>query len=335
MPNSVQVVGKQILFDGKEVLILGRLSGKFLPYLNHGGMNRCLEWIEFNQKLGFNLLKIHGEGMEPQGMYTQSPRYKPWPRQQMLNGNRVEDRQVDKAMLRTVHRLSHETGIAFEFTIDCTMKYISGLSSGMIGHVVSRTIDASRFCREEYPKAKIIFNLHDGFNIGVVKIEKLKQQSKRVRRWRLKGNWNQTKYSFTSPGPRWKMEQDAAAVIMVSEWAKDVSYAVGDGWDEYPIAAVKVEKPSLTVVKRLRRFNKPVWIDGSAAEVTPTDVETAVMLHTHLIVEDRKGALMENAPLTELEKFLDVSEPSQPPTWETLHEWDWGDEKYRLQREIK
>ena len=84
--NPVQVVDGRIMFNGESVVILGRFSGKFLPYLKHGGKDKCLQWIEHNQALGVNLLEVPYEEMLPRVGYENPPHYKPLPLRQMLHG---------------------------------------------------------------------------------------------------------------------------------------------------------------------------------------------------------------------------------------------------------
>ncbi|GAG06178.1 unnamed protein product, partial [marine sediment metagenome] len=216
--NPIRIVGSQIMVDGTPTVFRGRLSAKFIPWLAKGQHERAHEWIEHNQKLGINLLKIHGEGEMPAGVLADPPHWKPWPIRQMLNGNRVEYDQIKRTPLVDMYRISHETGMAFEYVIDATLKDIVGMPSGMIGHAISRTLDHCRDIAGTWPQAKIIFNFHDAYNRGVVAINEgkgaLGLQAGRTRRWvRMVGDDKQTQFSFKQPGQEWQPEQYPDAAI--------------------------------------------------------------------------------------------------------------------------
>ncbi len=352
--NPIRIVGSQIMVDGAPVVFRGRLSGKFIPWLAKGKYDRAYEWIDLNQKLKIDILKVHGEGERPKGVYANPPHYKPWPIEQMTKvhpdgkvGNRVRMDQVKRGPLEDMYRLSSETGMAFEYVIDCTLKDIEGMPSGMIGHAISRTLDTCRDIAESWPQAKVIFNFHDAYNIGVVKIDEgkgaLGLQAGRTRRWvRMVGDEKQTQFSFRRPGPAWKPEQYPDAAIMVSEAGGTISYPCGDGVREYPIAATQTEGLQVDL-GRLRRFRKPVWIDATEwatddnADRYIAFMELCERKDVHLIITDEKGALTDaRLPLTELERRLGGVIPPPPPPppgeWETVTDWKETGSEYQVRK---
>jgi len=353
--NPLRVVGNQILANGTPIVFRGRLSAKLIPWLAKGKPEKAYAWVEHCQKLGINLLKVHGEGEKPEGILSDPPHWKPWPIQQMLNGNRVQYEQVKRAPLVDLYRLSHETGMAFEYVIDATLKNIAGMSSGMISHAISRTLDVCRDIAGTWPEAKIIFCFHDAYNVGAVRINEdkgaLGLQAGRCRRWvRMVGDDKQTEFSFRSPGPQWKPEQYPDALIMVSEAGGDVGYPCGDGVKEYPIAATQTTDQ--VDLGRLRRFKAPVWIDATRwADDATVDgymafLEWCGKKGIHVIITDRKGALTDTMlPVTDLERRLrgesplppepppPEPEPEPPPEPESEPEWKtvFEREHYRVQ----
>ena len=351
--NPIRIIGSQIMVDGVPTVFRGRRSDKLIPLLAHGHYERAYEWVEHNKKLKIDLLKVPGEGEKPEGILSGPPHWKPWAIQQMLNGNRVQYDQVKRAPLVDLYRLSHETGMAFEYVIDATLKNIPGMPSGMIGHAISRTLDHCRDIAGTWPAAKIIFCFHDAYNVGVVKIDEgkgaLGLQAGRTRRWaRMVGDDKQTQFSFRSPGPEWKQEQYVAAAIVVSEAGGTVSYPCGDGVKEYPIAATQTAGLQIDL-GRLKRFRKPVWVDATEwADDSNVDryvafLEWCERKGVHVIITDRKGALTDTRlPLTELERRLGGIEPEPDPDpdpdpdpepeWETLTGWKETGHEYQVRK---
>jgi len=355
--NPVKVRRDEILFDGQSVQILEYISGKFIAHLSRGRIDYCERWIAHCQELGFNSLRVFGEEMQPKPGYEHPPHYRPWPLNQMLNGVRVKENQVDRWMLEALYSISQKTGMAFSLVIDNTLKDIDGLAemednkgAGMIGHVISRTLDVCRQVAEQYPGGKVIFDFHYGWDTGVVKFKDskagLNQQAKRVRRW-VKGTYpnHSVEYSYTSPGSEWRPEQYPDAVISVSQSGGEFSYEVGTShMYDYPIIAIQapggMEPFPLGPAATTRA---PIFVTKSEFATDDNHdqyvrfFEWALDAGLHLCVCDQKGASTDlQMPKTKLEEYLVGEDPPPPPPpppddWGTIYQWKAESKEFRFQ----
>ncbi len=336
--NPVQIKNGNIYYDNKEVKIFCRYSPRFLAYLHHGQRDMMMEWIEWNQKLNFTALEVLGELQQPPAELEGPPSLKGiWPIQQMLNGNRVQDlNDKNKSLIELLYGISSETGMAFIYTIDATLKNIEGMSSGMIGHAISRTLDYCRGVAKFYPWAKIIFNFHAGWDTAwnsnapdeqriKLGLWELGQQAGRCRRWvKIVNNEKWTKMSSTSPGEEWKPEQYPQAAIMVEEGHGTVRYPTGKGVKEFPITAIRAQTLNTFGLGNLHR---PVYLSKTPF-VTEENLEDYTnFMHNmsrrgaHFCVVDEKGMRTDpGIEKTKFEKYIwpDTSPPPPPPPKESF-----------------
>lgn len=335
--NSVQIKNGNVYYDGKEVKIFCRYSPKFLAYLVHGKRDKMLAWIGWNQKLGFNTLEVLGELHQPPLILDKPPGLKGiWAIQQMLNGNRVEElNEKNKKLLFELYQISHLTGMAFIYTINCTLKDIVGMYSGMIGHTISRTLEFCRTVAEGHPKAKIIFNFHNGWNTAwnanmpdaarvKLGLWELGQQAGRTRRWFKTWVLNkdvikETKMAFKSPGSEWKPEQYPEAAIMTEEGHGTVTYPTGKDVKEYPITAIR---PQSLRTFGMGNLHRPVYLSKTPPVTEDNYYDYISYMDTmrrrgfHFCVCDAKGQETDSSSeTTKFEQYLigDVPPPPPPP----------------------
>jgi len=303
--NTVEVKNGKILFDGRETYVLGRTSFKLMALLNQhfkgspandAPLHQAEKWIEWCQKLGFNLLRIFGEtedwlvNRHPMfGSYPQN--HKVWDLNQLLRGERPRRlTRLNERMLEMLFKLSQSTGMAFEYVVDATLKHTKRnnghIPAGTIGHCIRQTLTFMRTLQGGFPKAKIIVNFHnewDAHNKAGLELGELNAQAGRARRWvRVDGNKKETAKSFTSPGAGFEPEQWPEAVIMVDHGGRDdIEYRCGSGTDDFMLAAIHPERASRDwwelppTLNELRSFGQPVYFSESKMFVDPADRERA------------------------------------------------------------
>lgn len=354
--NPIQIDGTQVRYDGKAVRIFARESGHFMNLLAKG--QDLKPWIDWNRKLGFNTLKVYAEQHAPRGLWAEKPTLLGiWPISQLKRGNRPTSLNMKNLnLLAGLYEISHETRMAFIYTIDATLHRIEGISSGMIGHCISRTMEEARELANSYPLAKIIFNYHhawdDAWNAGSddpkrIKLGKweLGMQAGRCRRWVRMVNGNKvTMMSFEKPGGAgWEPEQYPEAVIMCEGKVGRPTYPVGKGVKQFPIHAYKVNE----LVARGRSKTVPTLISETPLKRIPdSEFETWIPAYKQflsqcerlgigLVVTDAKGIRTDvTEAVTPLEEFL-LGKPIEPPLeWRTITEWVWGGQHYRLQGKV-
>jgi len=157
---------KNVLFNGVVTPILGRSSFKFMAHLRYGNLDGAKNWIEHNQKLGVNLLRVFGETQYWEGhpMFGSPPILSDvWDYGALENGHRpTEVTGLNARMLRDLFSLSAQTGMAFEYVVDATMKHADPpIPWGTIGHCVRQTLSFMRKLQQEFPKALIMVSTHN------------------------------------------------------------------------------------------------------------------------------------------------------------------------------
>jgi hypothetical protein len=135
----LRVNGNKVFFNGVETYIRGRSSFKFMAWINshYSGKNqlgKAKEWIEWNQSLGINLLRVFGETEDwyDHGIFGSPPNNKKvWNLDELRAGHRPKSLTVkNEKMVTELFRLSHQTGMAFEYVIDATLKHTPGVDAG-------------------------------------------------------------------------------------------------------------------------------------------------------------------------------------------------------------
>ncbi len=346
--NPLMVEGGQIILGGSPVLIRARLSGKIMGLLERRRDDYCKRWIDHNRALEINALRVPFEEMQPRPGFEGPPVYRPSPLPQMAAGNRVKEKQIDRDTLTKLYALAEATGIIIILVIDYTLLNIKairdapeGKGAGMIGHVISRTLEVCRKVSEEYPRAAIVFDFHNGWNIGAVKIEgrgSINMSARRCRRW-SKGKWpnNETELSFTQPGAGWEAEQYPGAIITASEVAQKPSYKVrSNDVTAFQLGSIVADKIPASLPRRPLMIGETIsWATDDNADQYVEFLGDCERKHIHVCVCDPKGAQTDlDMPRSKLERLLgDVPPPPPPPPpeeWETV----WRAERLRVQKLI-
>jgi hypothetical protein len=246
--------GKNVFFNGEQVHILGRSSFKFMGHLRWGNVDGAKNWIAHNQKLGINLLRVFGETEFWDGhqMFGSPPTITDvWDYNALSHGHRpTQVSDLNGKMLTDLFKLSHETGMAFEYVVDATMKHASpDIPWGTIGHCVRQTLRYMRVLQELYPKALVMVNTHNEWdahsfgswhaNYGDISATELREkalrevnmQASRARRWK---NGDAVQVSYTSPGPGWEPEQWPECTLIVDHGGRnDIEYDASPGPHHY------------------------------------------------------------------------------------------------------
>lgn len=299
---SLRVQGKNILFNGEaQDFILGRTSFKFLGHVHAGNIEGARNWIEHNQRIGVSLLRVLGETHYWQGhqMFGSPPRIdNVWDWGSLENGHRPTSiENNNRKILDALYNLSQETGMAFEYVVDATMKHAApDIPWGTIGHCIRQTLRASLELEDKYPNALVMFNFHNEWdahsdgswrrqygdvpNRRDLALAEVNQQARRARRWK---RGEETVVSFNSPGSGWSPEQNPGATILLDHGGRDtIQYNTGTGPNEYPIIALHPSRSgewwNHTNRDYLQYLNGPVpvYFSESKMYVDPVDRERAL-----------------------------------------------------------
>ena len=334
--NPIRINGNQVLYDQKPVRIFARESGHFMNRLAKG--QDLVPWIDWNRELGFNTLKVYAEQHAPTGLWAEKPALLGiWPIAQLKKGNRPRALNTkNAALLHRLHEISHASGMAFIYTIDATLHRIEGISSGMIGHCISRTMEQARTLASEFPKAKIIYNYHHAWdlawNADAVLGEKrvklghweLGMQAGRCRRWvrQVGVSGKATMMSFDKPGGGgWEPEQYPEAVIMCEGKAGKPTYPRGFGVKQFPIYAYKTDfllnKGRSKTIPTL--ISQTPLMDNDHLDAYARFFTVCERLGIGTVLTDTKGILTDvEAPTSPLENLLLGEPPPSPEQWDTM-----------------
>jgi hypothetical protein len=143
-------------------------------------------------------------------------------------------------------KMSQETGMAFEYVVDATLKHADDpIPWGTIGHCVRQTLAYMRDLQAKYPNALVLVNFHNEWDahsrqswLADPKVQTKKRalkevnaQAMRARRW-IKDD--DVEVSYTSPGVGWDPEQWPEAVIIVDHGGQnEIDYAANEGPSTY------------------------------------------------------------------------------------------------------
>jgi hypothetical protein len=322
-------------------------------YSGKNQLGKAKEWIEWNQSLGINLLRVFGETEDwyDHGMFGSPPNNKKvWNLDELRAGHRPKSLTVkNEKMVTELFRLSHQTGMAFEYVIDATLKHTPGVDAGVIGHCIRQTMSKFRTLQSEYPGALILVNFHNEWgahNKAGLTLQELNSQAMRARRWK-KGS--ETAVQFTKPGEGWEPEQWPEGAIMVDHGGRDdFEYRCGTGPYDFAMAAIHPERvpedrewwQMPNTLPWLRSHGRPVYFSESKLNVDDRDaaramawygnrrswsddlehyidfMETAKDNGIHFCIHDEKGMQTDAGwprLTTRLEEYLGGNPPPPPP----------------------
>ena len=253
--------GKKILFNGEQVQIFGRSSFKALGHLRAGNEAGLRNWIDHCQRYGFNLLRVFGETeyWESHPMFGSPPTIKDmWDGGALQNGDRPKGlKDINRQVIDSMFRISQETGMAFEYVVDATLKHATpkDIAWGTIGHCVRQTLSFMRGMQDKYPRALVMVNFHNEWDahsqgswraqygkemsardLRANALRELNMQASRARRWK---NGDMTEVSYISPGHGWEAEQWPEAVILVDHGGRvEIEYKADVSPDSYDLVTL-------------------------------------------------------------------------------------------------
>jgi hypothetical protein len=196
-----------------------------------GWETRAKMWIEHNQRLlgEHTILRVFGETGDWSGhqMFGSEPKDEGiWNLDELRDlakrGIRIRRlTPLNRKVIDWLCRMSHETGIAFEYVVDATLKHTEGLVTGTTDHAIRQT---ALYFRElidgkdaPYPNATIVFEARNEWNAHnktKTKINQVNMWAQRMYRW-AKGD--DRKVQFRSPGDDWVPEQWPEGHIIVDK----------------------------------------------------------------------------------------------------------------------
>lgn len=254
---AATVSNGRFVFNGQRMEnVIGRSSFKLAnilsyPFTGTPGYTEAdaQRWVEYNQSIFGErvVLRVFLEtaGWKDGPMFGSSPIDKgQWRRHELRDGNRT--REVHPVMKRTLEwffKTSQETGVAFELTIDATMKH-DDIPKGEIDHVIRVVgVEMGRLINL-YPRALIIPNLRNEWNAHNYSRHTLHE----VNMWAVR--WHRDQYT-----PGWD-----APITVDGGGANRFDYDVGPGPGKYRAGFIHPERgegwehfPSAADVAALRR----------------------------------------------------------------------------------
>ena len=252
MLNNLHITNGKWVVDGVvKPCWLGRGSFKLANMLSMhyaglegGWLDMASRWIEHNQRLlGENvILRVFGEtggwggpghpsGRRDHPMFGSRP-YDAgiWDLEDIqtrsAEGRRIENLTfLNKNVIARLMKFSHETGCAFEYVVDATLKHTVGLGTPgnewlktpITDHAIRQTASYMRDQMETFPKAKIIlearneWTAHNKMGTG---LDGVNMWAARFYRW-AKEDDGEKRFAFSSPGANWSAEQWPEGYIVV------------------------------------------------------------------------------------------------------------------------
>ena len=285
--------GKKIFFNGVETRIFGRSSFKAMAHLRHGNDGGFLNWIDHNQRYGFNLLRVFGETeyWADHPMFGSPPKLRNvWNRGELESGHRpTQLTPANQEMIRKMFKYSEQTGMAFEYVVDATLKHAPrDIPWGTIGHCVRQTLAFMRNEQSNYPNALVMVNFHNEWDAhskgswdadDMSREQALREvnfQAMRARRWI---NGDEKAISYHSPGAGWKAEQWPEAVIIVDHGGRnEIQYQADTSPDSYDMYTLHPERSGEWwasvddgVFNQYLRGELPTYFSESKMWVDPED----------------------------------------------------------------
>lgn len=225
-----------------------------------GAMNTVERWIAHNQALfgrAHVVLRVFGEtgGWTPipawAGMFGSPANDQgivdvAWYRDLCRTNSRVTSLTgLHKAVLREAFRLSHTTGVIWEWPIVATIKHTDGMCTGICDHHIRQTGEEMRELGKEFPNAAFIvsaINEWDAHNKVGYTLGQINQLASRWYRW-VSPDGTFKAISFTAPGAGWVPEQFPEAMLIVDHGGKDTfDYDCGQEAGKFQMGAVHPER---------------------------------------------------------------------------------------------
>jgi hypothetical protein len=186
-----------------------------------GWETKAKQWIELNQRLlgEHVVLRVFGEtgGWTTHPMFGSEPKDEGiWNlkelRQLAKDGVRIRRlTPLNRKVIEWLVRESHNTGVAFEYVVDATLKHTEGLVTATTDHAIRQTAVYFRELIDgpdaPYHNAAILFEARNEWNAHNkmrTKLSDVNMWAQRMYRW-AKGD--DRKIRFKSPGKDWIAEQ--------------------------------------------------------------------------------------------------------------------------------
>ena len=224
---------------GRDSFKLANMLSKY--FAGHDGQKWLVmaeRWVEWNQLLlGENvILRVFGEtgGWEGHPMFGAEPADAGiWDledlRKRSAEGRRIKELTgLNKKVIEWLMKTSHESGVAFEYVVDATLKHTEGdgsegnqwLHTPITDHAIRQTCEYMReLWLQKYPKVKIVIEARNeawAHNKMRTKLNEVNRWAERFYRWEREVDGDkEIKLAFASPGSDWVCRQWPEGYIVV------------------------------------------------------------------------------------------------------------------------
>lgn len=246
--NLSQRNGKWVVDGEVKKCWVGRVSFKLANMLSKyfAGMDgqkwlvMSERWVEHNQELLGEDVILRVLGETKGGWNKGHPMFGTEPvdagiwdledlRKRSAEGRRIEElTELNKKVIGWLMKTSHETGVAFEYVVDATLKHTPGLGTAdnewlrtsITNHAIRQTCAYMReLWLKKYPKVKIIVEARNEWtahNKMKTKLNQVNMWANRMYRWEREHDGDtEHKLRFKSPGSDWHCRQWPEGYIVV------------------------------------------------------------------------------------------------------------------------
>jgi hypothetical protein len=219
---------------GRDSFKLANMLSMYYAGLGDRWFDKSARWIEHNQRLFGQdvILRVFGETGEWRGhpMFG-SPPYDAgiWNIEDLqarsAEGIRIKHlTSLNEKVIERLMRFSQETGCAFEYVVDATLKHTPGnetagndwLKTSITDHAIRQTCEYMRGLMGRYPRAKIIVEARNEWrahNKMRTKLGQVNMWAERMYRWERHDG--ELRLALRSPGPDWSCRQWPEGYIVV------------------------------------------------------------------------------------------------------------------------